>query len=430
MKKIYSLLLLAFIGIRFAFAGGGCLVDFTNTKFLSPDPDSLSCITRGVPYSQSFQIHIPDSIDLINYGASFSFVLYIDSVVFNGIDGLPVGISDTVYPAAGVFYPGEYGCVRMSGTTNDTAGHYFLIPNGTITAHGTPYLPAFDGDTTVTLANLQRMALGDLDLYVDVIPQGALCRNQGPPPVCIPDSSNTSFFSPRPDSLPCVERTIAYSEVIQIAVPRTINLQDFGSPFPFILFVDSVVITAVHGLPNGITYKSNPANGKIYGGGYGCALVSGITTDPPGRYPISFDGTFTARGTPFPPYFDGDTTLDFATLQGLSQGRFNLYLDVINPGDPCVHTTGIADYKNSLNAIIYLYPNPSNGVVQLKLNSGGRVKGEIAIVDMTGRKVFAQPVDAMGLYSTTINLSQFAKGIYTVQIKTAEGFASKNISIE
>jgi len=47
-----------------------------------------------------------------------------------------------------------------------------------------------------------------------------------------------------------------------------------------------------------------------------------------------------------------------------------------------------------------------------------------------GRGVFSEVIDWVGLYNTSINLSQFGKGLYTLQIKTSEGFASKNISIE
>jgi hypothetical protein len=49
---------------------------------------------------------------------------------------------------------------------------------------------------------------------------------------------------------------------------------------------------------------------------------------------------------------------------------------------------------------------------------------------MTGRRVFTQKVDATGFYNTSIDLSAFAKGLYTVQVRTEKGVASKNISVE
>jgi hypothetical protein len=431
MKKIYSLLVILSISLNAAFAGGSCVIDSSNTEFLSPPADSIPCIERGVFYSQAIQLLVPDSIDLINYGAPFSFVLYVDSVILNGIDGLPVGISNTVNPAPGVFYPGQYACVLMSGTTTDTVGHYNLILNGNITAHGQPYPPIFDGDTTIDLATLQLMSLGQLDMYVDVIEQGAACRSLWAGLPCIIDTSNTAFFTPRPDSLPCVERNLTYSEIIQITIPVSIDLQDFGSPIPFILYVDSVVITGANGLPSGITYSANPANGVLYGGDHGCALVSGTTSDPAGNYPISFIGTFTAHGQPFPPFFDGDTTIDFATLQAQSGGLFDLFVDVIEPGAACRPApSSVGDFNADLNALVTVYPNPNNGVFEFKLNAGRRVNGDINVIDVTGRKVFAQAIDVTGIYSTTINLQQFAKGIYTLQLRTADTIVSRSISVE
>ncbi len=245
---------------------------------------------------------------------------------------------------------------------------------------------------------------------------------------CVIDSANTRFFYPAPDSLPCIERNVAYGEVIQIAVPQTINLQDFGAPFPFILTVDSVVITGVNGLPNGIAYSPNPANGVLYGGERGCALVYGTTSDPSGRYPVTFNGTFTAHGMPFPPFFDGDTTLDMATLQNLSQGMFDMYVDVIEQGAACRPFSDISDFQISGNEIS-VCPNPNNGSFRLTIESKNRMPSEIEISDLTGRAIYSQ---LMGQESPTsfINLDRVSKGLYTIQLKTPNGFTSKLVSIE
>lgn len=247
---------------------------------------------------------------------------------------------------------------------------------------------------------------------------------------CAIDSSNTNFF-PNPDSLPCIERTVFYDQTIQIAIPTSVDLQDFGFPIPFVLTVDSVVITGVNGLPNGISYTPNPANGVLYGGDKGCAQVYGTTTDNPGRYPVSFDGTFTAHGFPFPPYFDGDTTLDFATLQQLGGGMFELYVDVINPGDDCrPAASGINDFNAELNTLMKVYPNPSNGLVNISLNSGRSLQGEIAIVNVAGQTVLSQQVNSGNSFYTTFNLTNLPRGLYTVLLKTTEGIAAKNVSVE
>ncbi len=431
MKKFYSFLVFAFIAVPTAFAGVGCVVDTSATTFLSPHPDSIACVERTVPYTTCIQLAVPDSIDLINYGAPFSFVLYVDSVTFNGFSGFPVGINGTVNPQAGVFFPGEFITVYTNGTTSDIAGHYYLVPQGTITAHGPAYPPIFDGDTTIDLATLQLMALGQLDMYLDVIEQGALCRTTAPPAVCIIDSTNTQFFSPAPDSIPCIERGVAYTQVIQIHVPNTFDIGPFvGLPPGIILLaVDSLQIDSLTGFPTGLTYELNPLNGFFLGGDNGCALASGTTNDPTGNYPLSISGTITVSGIPGGFGFPPDTTFDLAQAQSFGS-MFNLSVDVINPGEECRPVSAVKDFSAELNSLVRVYPNPNNGVFTFSINAGRRINGEINVMDVSGRKVFAQPIDVNGMYSTAIDLSRFAKGLYTLQLKTAEGFASKNISIE
>jgi hypothetical protein len=248
---------------------------------------------------------------------------------------------------------------------------------------------------------------------------------------CLIDSSNTDFFSPVPDSLPCIERTVFYDQTIQISVPTSINLQDFGAPIPFILTVDSVVITGVNGLPNGITYTPNPANGVLYGGSKGCAQVNGTTTDAAGRYPITFNGTFTAHGFPFPPYFDGDTTLDFATLQQLGGSMFEMFVDVINPGDDCRPAASSINNMNSdLNTLMSVYPNPTHGAVNISLNSGRRISGEVCVVNIAGQKVASVSMDVIGKFNTGFDLTGMPAGLYTILLKTTEGIFAKNVSLE
>lgn len=248
---------------------------------------------------------------------------------------------------------------------------------------------------------------------------------------CTIDSSNTDFFNPRPDTLPCVERGNAYDQVIQIKVPTSIDLQTLvpSLPFPFVLNIDSVVIDSVTGFPQGLYYMIRPYNGVLYGGDNGCAEISGTTNDPAGNYPITFHGTMTLHGMAFPPYFDGDTTVDFATIQSAPQNPFSASLDVINPGDQCRPAAPSGIINAELNAAIRVYPNPTNGVFQFNLNTGSRTDGELLVIDALGQVVYRQDVMAQGQYQTTVDLGKHAPGIYTVQFKTEKGMASKTISV-
>jgi hypothetical protein len=247
---------------------------------------------------------------------------------------------------------------------------------------------------------------------------------------CTIDSTNTAFFSPAPDSIPCIERGVAYTQVIQIHVPQQFDIAPFvGLPFPILLTVDSLNIDSITGFPTGLTYDLNPADGHFLGGDNGCAFAFGTTNDTVGNYPLHIHGTITVSGIPGGFGFPPDTTFQLEQAQSMS-GMFNLSLEVIEQGATCRASTSIRDFSADLNSLINVYPNPSNGNFEFRLNAGRRITGDIVVTDMTGRKVFAEPVNTVGLYSLQINLSQFGKGLYQIQLRTSEGFAAKNISVE
>jgi hypothetical protein len=254
---------------------------------------------------------------------------------------------------------------------------------------------------------------------------------------CTVDPNNTEFLSPRPDSLPCVERGVFYEQVLQFAIPASINLGDLipQLPFPYTLNIVEVVIDSVIGLPNGLTYVSNPANGVLLGGQKGCALLSGTTNDPAGEYPISFAGHIHLRGFPIPGYFPGDTVIDFSALQGMGGGGGGfgpgqLSLTVIEQGAECREaSSSVKDFSASLQNALSVYPNPNEGIFHVALNTEKNMEVEIAVVDITGRKVFGNQYFSYGFFKTSVDLSGLPKGLYAVQLKTADGFAVKNILV-
>jgi hypothetical protein len=247
---------------------------------------------------------------------------------------------------------------------------------------------------------------------------------------CTIDPNNTTFFTPDVDNVPCAERNVAYNQTLQFYIPTSVDLADYGVPISYVLNTDSVVLDSITGFPAGLTWSSNPAGPVFYPGSNGCGLTSGTTTADTGNYPLTFHGLMYMSGQPFQGFFDGDTSIPIQLFIRSNQGR-GYSIDVIEQGAPCRPVqSGINDFNADLNAALTVYPNPNNGVFQINLNAGSRVNGEIRVVDVTGRLVYNENIDVMGLYNTTINVSQFSKGIYTVQLRTANGFASKNISVE
>lgn len=232
---------------------------------------------------------------------------------------------------------------------------------------------------------------------------------------CTIDASLQQFpgIYPKANDLPCVEQGMPYDQTIQV--------QNLNQAFTGI-HVDSMMLTNVNGLPSGISWARTPT--ILYGGANGCLKFTGTTNDAVGQYKLAWIGTvwFTL---PFlgAQMYSGDLTR-------FGGANFNYSMFVITSGEQCTHLVGINDVSPELNSSIVVYPNPNNGVFEIRLNAAHRLQGDMQIVDMTGRVVYNQKLDLVGLYNTQIDLSSFAKGLYTLQVRTADGFASRNISVE
>jgi hypothetical protein len=441
MKNVLLLSLgLVFIAGK-CLGASGCNIDSSNAQMFAPHSDSLPCVERGVLYDQSIQMAIPIAVNLqdLDPTVPIAYGLFVDSLIIDSITGLPNGINYYVNPANGKLYGGSYGCINLAGTTNASTGLYTFIIHGNITLHGQPFGNLFDGDTTMDLVNLQGYPDSPFKFWLQVTNPGDTCTHltdsiHAPAALCTIDTSNTLFFSPGSSTLPCIERGVPYHQIIQVAVPIAINLQDLvpSLPIAFGLFVDSVIIDSITGFPSGITLVFNPATRKFYGGDHGCVDVSGITNAAKGIYHLVFHGTITLHGQPFGSYFDGDTTVSLQNLQANPNSPFKFTAQVINPGDSCTHliAAGINNNRSGLNAVFKIYPNPGSGIFRFDMNSGKTIEGEINVLDYMGRLVLTRSVDVSGPFNTSIDLSGEAQGIYVVQLKTAEGVASKNISLQ
>lgn len=240
---------------------------------------------------------------------------------------------------------------------------------------------------------------------------------------CTVDQGNTALFNPDPNNVPCAEVNVVYDQTLQFYIPVSQDVTILGQSVT--VYIDSVVLNGVTGLPTGLSWGANPAGPLYMPDTHGCGKTFGTTTAAPGNYPISFDGLMYMHGSLFG--FSLDT---FLTIDQVIQNQYGktFSIDVVAQGASC--STGIKDFSADLNAALSVYPNPSNGAFELKLNAGGRVNGEMVIVDVTGKKVYSQQVDVMGMYNTSIDLTNMPKGLYTLQLRTANGFAAKNISIE
>ena len=228
---------------------------------------------------------------------------------------------------------------------------------------------------------------------------------------CVVDTNNYSLFSPPSEELPCVIRHQPYNITLQLYCPSTLG----G------ITIDSIRVTAFHNLPTGITKVSTPVNGMMYPENRECIHVSGTTSDTVGFYEITYDGiAYTSVGNP-----------PFSYLRANVPGSLPDYaLTVIDSGEVCTNTTtAIKKVSPALTEAFSVYPNPNHGIFELRFNSSAKTDGEINVRDITGRIIYSQKT-ASPFYETSIDISQYSRGIYFIEYRTADGLGVKKVMVE
>jgi hypothetical protein len=84
--------------------------------------------------------------------------------------------------------------------------------------------------------------------------------------------------------------------------------------------------------------------------------------------------------------------------------------------------SGINNIKQSQ---FNLYPNPTDGVFIIELEENSKYK--VTVIDILGKTVFSTNTNGM---NTSIDLSSFDKGIYTVELKDANAIYTEKLIVE
>lgn len=232
---------------------------------------------------------------------------------------------------------------------------------------------------------------------------------------CVIDTNNYSMFSPPADEIPCVYRGKPYEMVLQIYAPPNIATYT----------IDSISFSSFNGLPTGITTACSPAGCTFAGNERACINFTGTTNDTTGEYFVDYDGIVYLQGI-------GNPTFDYlrANYPGMLP---DYYLNVIDSGTFCAATdtvpTGVKPVIQSTH-LFTVYPNPNNGVFTFTVSPEQKTGGEVLVHDVTGRVVFRKKIPAVQFYETTLQLSEFPKGIYFVGYATADGVSTKKISVK
>ena len=182
---------------------------------------------------------------------------------------------------------------------------------------------------------------------------------------------------------------VPYVQELQFKVP--LDATDVN-PLLVGATIQSFTVTAVNGLPPGLSYACNTSNCTFNGGSVGCALLSGTPTTAD-SYEVSIEvngvvmfGPITANA----PYTFVGYEIVIGTL-----GEIEL---VYNP------------FK--------VVPNPANDKINIQGLSKFNVTG-IEITNMDGKVM--RTMDATGVASMEVSLDGFANGIYFVNVNHSNG---------
>ena len=312
MRKIVTLFVCMVALISVARAQGICTPDTTHfTGSTHIYPASLPCINPGTAYSGTISIKVPDSIDAHLFVSTLpanTYYLYVDSMTIDSITGLPAGITSSTNPGVGGWlHGGRFGCATFAGTSNASPGNYTLGIFGRGCVHGTIFGFPIDTCTSGNFSSFLGFSL-------------SVC---GTSMACTPDTTHfTASTHIYPATLPCITPGVAYSGTISIKIPDSIDAHLMVSALPpntYFLYVDSMSIDSMNGLPSGITYAANPAAGAWqHGGRYGCATFSGTTNAAPGNYPLGVFGHGCVHGSILGFPVDSCTGGDFSSFIGYS----------------------------------------------------------------------------------------------------------------
>jgi hypothetical protein len=180
---------------------------------------------------------------------------------------------------------------------------------------------------------------------------------------CNPDMNITEpgYY---PESLPPGTAGESYNEIIQLHIPADTAINFMGTDVTAI--IDSIIITSVQGLPEGLSYACNKSSCSLPGGETSCASVYGtIAADAGGIYPFVIPVRIYTRINGSFPFQQNDTI-------------FRLGMEVNN----------VMSIKNSAGGkeVLAVYPNPASETVNIAFTQSASSL-EISIRDIHGKAV-------------------------------------------
>ncbi len=111
-------------------------------------------------------------------------------------------------------------------------------------------------------------------------------------------------------------------------------------------------------------------------------------------------------------------------FRNINDYQNNLYVDDINI------TTTTSIRENTTQKLFGVYPNPTNGMINVSLANTEIKTFEISVVDLPGKTVLSKKVNSPKSGIETIDLSSLPNGIYILKLKSDKGIAGERIVLE
>jgi hypothetical protein len=370
MNKLFTAIICALtVLFNLSNAAAQCVPQAaTGAPGVTPPTENLACIEQGVPYNEVIYIENFGTFNTVLGVATLNY-LTIDSIV-----NLPCGLTWSADRQNRTYLTSELGCINITGTTNDNVGQYRMKIYVTVQISApAPIGTLVLSDEAEALVQQVEGFTGtptgvNFKYYLRVIELGNAC--------------------------PTLDTTSSANNLIACApAPSPIDL-DFtvstNTPCEGVDFTVDAVVTG-----NGVapyTYQWSPAN-----------LFDAPTA-------ASSDVNIATAGT---------TTL---TLKVFDDNGDSASISKDITVDVCV---GINN--NNLNNI-RVYPNPSNGFLNISGNLPSAEFYTISVFNIEDKQVYT--TNSVNVVAESIDLSNLNKGLYIVKINSENYSSINRISIQ
>ena len=442
MKNFYVIVAFVMLGMVQGFSQSCTPNAATGTPGVTPATAQLPCAERGMPYSTTIYVENFDQY-VISAGT-----VHVDSLRVDSITNLPWGLTLAMNPTNGVLHARQTGCLNISGTTYDSVGQYPAYIYATVWAHlttafGSTTLGPFQGRADDLIAQISQLAGQTIPVNfnywirvknicetgcfaldttgatnrvagvnVPAVPDLFVPSISGATGACTGDSVwvKASFCGTSAANPTYLWSTGATTDSIKVAAPGTVSVTMTGSSG----HVDSISRT-VQGLSLPIASDSLVASDSVsltvlnnsVGNSskvYLIDSVSGAVVDSlvgSGQ----FFHSFTANGT----YYVYTVSNNGCGSDTTASRTFRI---------TSFHVIGVNNINN-IGALVSIYPNPSNGEVNLKIFSAvtSTETYSVKIYNVQGQEVYTQSFT--GNINKAIDLSYLGAGVYLAHINSA-----------